>query len=153
MNFFFINHNRHNFSSFRSINEWIRINFDPKSIIDCFSFFLVKHVIFTYFSVLSFVFVISSFNTILFILISQLCTVCFLFLIIVWYLFDSDLKINFDQVQIQSMTFALSTFQIQKYVYFGGLSIFIFVGIYLLCRFMLLTWVLWVCSQFHHFCF
>jgi len=60
------------------------------------------------------------------------------------------LKISFDQVQIQSISFASSTLHIQKHKYFGGLNNVIFVA-YILCRFMFFTWILWNCSQIHFF--
>jgi len=65
----------------------------------------------------------------LFILISRLCAVYFLFLILVWCLFDSSWNICFEQVHIQSMTLASSMLQIWRYEYSGKLNIVIFTGI------------------------
>ena len=72
--------------------------------------------------------------TTLFVLISRLCAVCFWFPVLVRCLFDSGWKINFEQVQIRSMTMTLasSTLQIRRHEYSGDLNIvilIIFVGI------------------------
>jgi hypothetical protein len=62
---------------------------------------------------------------------------CFWFLVLVGCLFDSGWKINFEQVQIWSMTrtLASSTLQIQRHEYSGDMNIVIlvlFVGICIL---------------------
>jgi hypothetical protein len=73
-------------------------------------------------------------RTTLFVLISRLCAVCFLFPVLVRCLFDSGWKISFEQVHIRSMTMtsASSTLQIRRHEYSGDLNIVIlvkFVGI------------------------
>ena len=70
----------------------------------------------------------------MFVLISRICAVCFWFPVLVQCLFDSGWKINFEQVQIRSMTMTLasSTLQIRRHEYSGDMNIvilFIFVGI------------------------
>jgi len=57
---------------------------------------------------------------------------CFLFPVLVRYLFDLSWKISFKQVQIQSMTLASSTLQIQRHEYFRDFNIVIFIGIFTL---------------------
>jgi len=55
--------------------------------------------------------------------------VCFWFPVLVRCLFDSGWKINFEQVQIRSMTMTLasSRLQIQRHEYFGDINIVILV--------------------------
>jgi len=52
---------------------------------------------------------------------SSFCGALFVFLVSFRYLFDSNCQINFDQVQIQSMTLVLSTLVIRKHGYSGDL--------------------------------
>ena len=54
--------------------------------------------------------------------------VLFVFLVSFRYLFSSNCHINFDLVQIQSMSLASSTLQIRQHGYFGDLNIVICVG-------------------------
>ena len=58
----------------------------------------------------------------------RLCAT-FVFLVSLRYLIGSDCHINFDWVQIQSMTLLSSTLQIRRHGYSGNLNIVICVGI------------------------
>jgi len=56
-------------------------------------------------------------RTTLFVLISRLCAVCFLFPVLVRCLFDSGWKISFEQVQIRSMTMTLASSTLQIWIH------------------------------------
>ncbi|AES64139.1 hypothetical protein MtrunA17_Chr2g0285721 [Medicago truncatula] len=70
-----------------------------------------------------------------------LCATLFVFLVSLRYLIASDCQISFDPVHIQSMTLVSSTLQIRKHGYSRDLNIVI-VYAFVLCRFMLLAWML-----------
>jgi len=60
------------------------------------------------------------------------------FLVLFKCLFGSDCLLSFDPVHIKLMVLASSTLHIQRHEYSGDLNIVIFV----LCCFVLLTWIL-----------
>jgi len=127
----FSNLSRHSFLLLVYRREVIQGQFWPKiTHLNCFSFFYNWisdfHVISVFFCL--FLWFRCLYRT-LFVLIFYICTMCFLFLVLMRCLLDSSWKINFEQAQIRPMTLAALMLQIRRYEYSGNLNIVIFVDI------------------------